>query len=176
MTTLTAIIDDDAHGLRGLLDTIAELHVHRQLRAGDPTARHMGGRTAIRDHEIFDDHAWINTKSSWPRRDGTTGFSPVNWTTARNPAHPEKQLDLVALVQLQATFGHEGPLDLTIEWDGRWWLVPASLLCAASKPDGSSCARSLVPTAAIDPYIVTAPLTAARLHELVAENEILMPS
>jgi len=174
---MTAIIDDDAHGLRGVLSTIAELHVHRELRAGDPTARHMGGNTAIRDHEVFDNDVWINTKSCWERRDGMTGFSPVNWRKARDPDDPERQLDLVALVQLQATFGHKGPLDLTIHWEcAPWWLVPASLLWAASAPNGKSTCSSLVPTATIQPYLLTAPLTSARLHALVAENEILMPS
>ena len=169
-------------GLDGFRATIAELHVHRAFLSADPSATHIGGNRAVRDHELFDNTAWVNTKTAFPRKDPALfGFSSVNWTKARNPLKPLEQLDLVALVQL-----HPGDLSfrdtdgpgIEIRWvEPRWWLVPASVLCSESRADGKSAVRSLVPVTVLAPFAITArrPLTRRRLLARIAQNEIALP-
>ena len=169
-------------GLDGLRSTIAELHVHRALSAADTTATHIGGNKAIRDHELFNNTAWINTKTAFPTSNPDVfGFSRVNWSRARNPDKPELQLDLVALVQLHPSDlefrDADGP-GIEIRWiEPRWWLLPASVLFEASAPDGKSTVRSLVPVSVIGPFEVTKrqPLTTRRLTKLIRQNEIARP-
>lgn len=166
-------------GLDGLRATIAELHVHRAFLMADPSATHIGGNRAVRDHELFDNTAWVNTKTAFPTRDPATfGFSRVNWTRARDPLKPEQQLDLVALVNLHAddlSFRDSDGPGIEIRWaEPRWWLIPASVLYSESRPDGKSTVRSLVPVSVIKAFQITAShrLTRHRLKALVAKNEI----
>lgn len=166
-------------GLDGLRSTLAELHVHRALAAVDPTAKLVGGNRAIRDHELFGNEAWVNTKTAWWMSNGQVGHSPVNWSAARDPSRPEYQLDLVALVVITSddvSVRETGKTRVELEWRcSGWWLVPASELHAHSKRHGKSLARSLVDPVALERYRVTSrkPLTRLRLKRLVAANVVL---
>lgn len=161
-------------GLDGLRATIAELHVHRAFVGVDETAIHIGGNYEIRDHELFNNTAWANTKTAWK---SVLGFGPVNWRSGRDPAHPDRQLDLVALVQIGAydlSFRTTSADSLEIKWSCKnWWLVPASVLHDGSRPDGRSTGRSLVDRSTIADYRITRHLTRRRLARLIALNEIV---
>ena len=168
-------------GLDGARPTIAELHAHRALVRADPTAEHVGGNRPYRDHQLDSNTAWANTKCAWPHKPGQLGFSPVAWKTVRNPERPYIQLDLVILVSIQSGdlgFRDTGLNRVEIEWECHgMWVVPASVLHAVSAPDGKSTARSIVALTAIEPYAVddARPLTAERLRDLIAENDVALP-
>lgn len=169
-------------GLDGFRATIAELHVHRAFAAVDPTATHIGGNRAIRDHELLDNTVWVNTKTAFPTSDPAHfGFSAVNWARARNPAKRDQQLDLIALVQLyerDITFRDAEPCSIEIRWaQPRWWLIPASTLHQGSWPDGKSTVRSKLPVSLMAPFEITArrPLTLRRLRSLIKQNVIAVP-
>lgn len=169
-------------GLDGLRSTIAELHVQRALFAADATATHIGGNRAIRDHEVFNNTAWVNTKTAFPTSDTRRfGFSTVNWEKARDPHSPQTQLDLVALVQLHPgdlTFRDTCRTGVEIRWvEPRWWLFPASVLFESSAADGKSAVRSSVPVSVMGRFEVTnrRPLTTRRLANLIRQNQVALP-
>jgi hypothetical protein len=164
-------------GLDGMRATLAELHVHRALKTVDPTAAHIGGNHAIRDHEIFDNTAWVNTKTAWAMSNpALVGFSPVNWRVARDGARPDRQLDAVALVMIgveDLAFRAPSPTSLEIRWRCHgWWLVPASVLHRVSHPDGRSTARSVVRRSEVADYEVRGELTLPVLRAVIAANEV----
>ena len=174
-------------GLDGLRPTIAERHAHRELSAVDPTATHLGGNVRYRDHQLFDNAFWANTKSAWEHRrksgkSGLLGFSPVSWRTVRNPKRPDIQLDLVVLVPLEADdlrFREPTRCAHDIRWEcDRMWMVPASVLYEVSAADGKSTARSLVDPADINDYVIDAehPLSTTRLRAILASNVTAKPA
>jgi hypothetical protein len=183
--------DDDGfqwiEGLDGLRPTIAERHAHRELIAVDPTATHLGGNIRYRDHQLFDNTFWANTKTAWRHRrksgkSGLLGFSPVSWRTVRNPKRPDIQLDLVVLVPLEADdlrFREPTRCALDIRWEcDRMWMVPASVLHEVSAADGKSTARSLVDPADTNDDVIDAahPLSTARLRAILASNVTAKPA
>ncbi|MCT2280472.1 hypothetical protein M3G91_22920 [Micromonospora chalcea] len=183
--------DDDGfqwiQGLDGLRPTIAERHAHRELIAVDSTATHLGGNVPYRDHQLFDNAFWANTKTAWQHRrksgeSGLLGFSPVSWRTVRNPERPDIQLDLVVLVPIEADqlrFREPARCALDIRWEcDRMWMVPASVLHEVSAADGKSTARSLVDPADLSDYIIDAahPLSTARLRAILASNVTAKPA
>jgi hypothetical protein len=163
-------MDDGRAGLdRGIRATVAEVHVHRALLNGDPSAIYRGGNSWYRDHEVFDGEHWIETKAGWFDRPGLIGFSPVNWLKAREAP---TWLSAVAVVPLRP-----GALQISLDDDGfkvtlprdlAWYLVPAPNLFSVLV-EQRRC-RQAAPIDAVERFVVDRnnPLTKARLRDVVS--------
>lgn len=131
----------------------------------------------MRDHELLDNRVWANTKSGWFDRADMLGFSPVSWSSARDPRRPKFSLDLVAVVPLRSEKIHTEISDgqIVFTWEPPdWFLFPASKLFDTYIAE-QSVARQSVPTAVANEYRITAsnPLTFERLVEILLANERL---
>ncbi len=181
LTDLITQIHVDSHGIYGGRRihaelTLAELHVQRVFAKLDPTAVHLGGNHPVRDHELLDNHVWVNTKTAWVENETLIGFGPVGWSTARNPEKPKSQLDLLALVPIRPndlSFRSPAGNSLEMRWEcEHWWLVPASVLFELE--ERRSKGKSVAPTRLLAPYLVDDdhPLTSERPVEVWKANEI----
>lgn len=155
---------------------LAEMLVHRALLEVDPTARHIGGNRAIRDHELLGNSAWCNTKAGWFDRLGWLGFSAVNWSRARDLERPKRSLDLVAIVPLRPeSIRTRWTLNgIAYAWDSiDWYLVPASIL--HEHHVSQSKVRQAVPLDVVNEFIVTKSkrLDRERLTHILERNDVL---
>lgn len=168
------LTDVDFAGLdRGIRPAVAEFLDFLQLRKADPSAQHLGGNYAVRDHQLRGNTVWGNCKSGWYEEGNRLYFSPVNWARAADPDRPDRSLDLVEIVVLRPGELKFGLVDrtLTVELPQvDHFVVPASALrgCATKESD----ARAWAPLEKMRPYLITEtnPLTPGRLSDLIAQH------